>query len=139
MIAPPSFTPERNGAYCAPAQTAALESAARAAGLHWYRIDLGGAVSREAVFQAFSAVLAFPAHFGANWDAFADCLEDLSWKPAPGYVVELLAADRCAAALGADWTVVLDILRNAAACWRARRTTFVVLMHGLRHAPAFPA
>jgi hypothetical protein len=31
--------------------------------------------------------LAFPAWFGHNWDALADCLTDLSWLPAAGYVL----------------------------------------------------
>ncbi|GHJ43989.1 hypothetical protein Cs7R123_13310 [Catellatospora sp. TT07R-123] len=32
--------------------------------------------TRAGLFAEFARALAFPAHFGANWDAFADCLRD---------------------------------------------------------------
>lgn len=31
------------------------------------------------IFHVFSRGLAFPGYFGWNWDAFADCVFDLSW------------------------------------------------------------
>ena len=34
--------------------------------------------SREALHQALSALLAFPAYYGKNLDALHDCLTDLS-------------------------------------------------------------
>lgn len=37
------------------------------------------ATTRSALFNEFSAALQFPPHFGANWDAFHDCLSDLTW------------------------------------------------------------
>jgi hypothetical protein len=44
-----------------------------------------------ALFDEWSAALQFPLYFGDNWDAFRDCLTDLAWLPAEGYV--LLIAD----------------------------------------------
>ena len=35
--------------------------------------------SCESVFDFYSRVLSFPDYFGYNWDAFNDCVDDLSW------------------------------------------------------------
>ena len=35
--------------------------------------------SRDELFDAYATNLAFPSYFGRNWDAFVDCLSDLSW------------------------------------------------------------
>src|SRR5690242_7078030 len=32
----------------------------------------------------------FPSYFGMNWDAADECLADMSWEPAAGYVALLL-------------------------------------------------
>jgi hypothetical protein len=40
-----------------------------------------------ALHEECAQVLAFPAWFGHNWDALADCLADLSWLPGRGHVV----------------------------------------------------
>ncbi|MFT3925435.1 MAG: barstar family protein [Myxococcales bacterium] len=42
------------------------------------RLD-GSLSTREQLFQAYARALRFPAYFGRNWDAFVDCLSDLSW------------------------------------------------------------
>ena len=50
-------------------------------------VDGRGMNDRMDLFDQFGSVLEFPSWFGGNWDAFADCLQDLSWLPASGYVV----------------------------------------------------
>ena len=35
--------------------------------------------TREQLFEAYGQALQFPGYFGKNWDAFIDCLSDLSW------------------------------------------------------------
>jgi hypothetical protein len=35
--------------------------------------------TRADLFQEWAQALAFPDHFGHNWDAFADCVIDLAW------------------------------------------------------------
>ncbi len=45
------------------------------------------AATRAAFFDEAAAALHFPPTFGENWDAFYDCLTDLAWLPAEGYVL----------------------------------------------------
>jgi len=98
---------------------AALADAARAQGFHVAGVDLHGVEDRAGLFDAFADALGFPDTFGANWDALADSLGDLSWLPAPGHVVFL---DHCIGLREAapdQFATLLDILDEAAAL-RAR-------------------
>lgn len=38
-----------------------------------------GIESKETLLNVFDQGLSFPDYFGSNWDAFNDCLTDLSW------------------------------------------------------------
>ena len=38
-----------------------------------------GMRNREDVFAFYSSTLSFPDYFGWNWDAFDECIKDLSW------------------------------------------------------------
>jgi hypothetical protein len=40
-----------------------------------------GLRSKEKLLGIFSERLRFPRYFGWNWDAFEECLRDLSWLP----------------------------------------------------------
>ncbi len=44
------------------------------------------------VFDEFAAALQFPPYFGENWGAFDECIEDLEWLPATGYLLLLIDA-----------------------------------------------
>ena len=39
------------------------------------------------LFDAISKALRFPDYFGSNWDALDECLSDMEWLPAEGYVL----------------------------------------------------
>jgi RNAse (barnase) inhibitor barstar len=85
-----------------------------------------------AFFDEASAALQFPDYFGANWDAFHDCLDDLGWLSADAVVLVLLDADKL---LPADETAkhlakVLKAVterRNKAGKGRDARPCHVVL------------
>ena len=73
--------PARSGVYRATRADEVLD-ALQGSGYAIARVDL-----RQPVFDAFSRALGFPDWFGRNWDALHDCLGDLSWLKAPGYVL----------------------------------------------------
>ncbi len=44
------------------------------------RVVRGGRCSdKRRLLQEFAAALQFPHYFGNNWDAFDECMNDLSW------------------------------------------------------------
>ena len=82
------LVPEDSGVYLAPAEKQSLQAIAAASECVWIRVDLQAARDKAELLAQRARQLEFPAHFGANWDAFADCVRDLSWLPARGYVID---------------------------------------------------
>jgi hypothetical protein len=44
--------------------------------------------SKKTLFAVFATSLIFPDYFGENWDAFEECVRDLSWLPAGRVIVK---------------------------------------------------
>lgn len=51
------------------------------------RLDGARMTVADHAFYEFSDALLFPGWFGWNWDALSDCLRDLNWLPADGYLI----------------------------------------------------
>ena len=66
-----------------------LKSAAAHAGLKYASIDLGKAKDKATLFAELDRALALPDHFGHNWDALADVLEDRDWLGRKGRAILL--------------------------------------------------
>lgn len=107
----------------------ALDAAAHEDGLLVRRISLLGCRSKPDLLERVAAMLEFPATFGGNWDALADCLGDLSWLPHDIGKVLLFdhAGDLCDAA-EPDFDTLLDVLEDACARWKLRGTPFFVFL-----------
>jgi hypothetical protein len=104
---------KRSGVYRA-TRADELEDAARGTAHLVTRI---AGEDKEALLANIAAALAFPPWFGGNWDALEDCLTDLSWRAAPGYV---LIFDGDIVEPGA----LVDVLRAAAGYWAGRERPF---------------
>jgi RNAse (barnase) inhibitor barstar len=105
----------RSGVYRAGSDAAIFE-AARGSALDVVKIELS-----KDVFKSISQALGFPKWFGENWDALEDCLSDLSWRQAGGYVLlfrnfEALDQDQ----LG----ILIDVLASSAEFWAGRGKAF---------------
>jgi hypothetical protein len=117
--------PAKSGVYRAPDTLAVLE-ATRGSDIRVARIDLSGA-DKAALLERVARALQFPAWFGGNWDALEDCLTDLSWAPAPGYVLLFEGAATIAAD---DRGALQDILASSAEFWAERRRPFFAVFVG---------
>ena len=72
--------------------TEPLKAAAARAGLAYAPVDLAKAKDKATLFAELDRALALPDHFGHNWDALADVLEDRDWLGKRGRVVVLAHA-----------------------------------------------
>ena len=79
---------ENSGVYAVEeAADADFRTAAKQAGLAVFELNLAGVRQKEDFLRAASKALQFPAYFGSNWDAFEECITDLSWLEADGYAL----------------------------------------------------
>lgn len=99
----------------------------------------------ESLFTEFARALSFPDYFGHNWDAVEECLADLEWLPARGYVVIVTDAEQILTKNDEDYPTFIDILNDAGESWSSRRPEgapqagvpfHVVLMVSERHKSA---
>lgn len=112
----------------APSQAESLCAAGRDAGLRCTRLDLAGCTDKDELLARFAAAFEFPAWFGSNWDALADCLDDLDWLPGAGHLLVLERVADLRAAAPETLATVLEILAEISRAWQARGLPFWVLV-----------
>ena len=106
----------------------ALATAATAAKLRLHAADLSSVGSKNELLGALAKSLKLPEHFGNNWDALADCIEDDDWFGRSGCVVSLTHSASYRKTHAADWATVEDIFAEAADYWRERHKPFWVFV-----------
>lgn len=122
---------------------AALDDAGRgiAAGEWGPKVIDGRAIlTKPAFLRTWADVFRFPAYFGMNWDAFADCAGDLSGLSPGDHVIVYDQFDPFARAAPDDWAIALRIFPEVAAEWRrdSQRRVIVLLRGSLALAPSLP-
>lgn len=105
-----------------------IKSAAAAAKLKFSSLDLHGIDNKASLLTALGKSLKLPEHFGNNWDALADCLEDSDWLGGHGIAIVLRHATPYRKAHAADWETLSDILSEAAEYWQERHKPFWVFV-----------
>ena len=118
----------RSGLFCA--QPTVISRAVSALGGSDFRLvelDIKGARDRATLLQAFALAFEFPATFGHNLDALGDCLGDLSWLPADGYLLVLSGCAKPIEHCKSDFDAIVEVLDDVSAEWRDRGTPFWVL------------
>ncbi|MBL8446912.1 MAG: barstar family protein [Zoogloeaceae bacterium] len=106
----------------------AIADSARSLGFFWAEADLSGVRSKEDFLAAIAEAMYFPAWFGENWDALGDCLVDMSWSNADGYVLLLLGADQFHAHAPDEFLTALAVLSDASATWAHDEVPFWVFV-----------
>jgi RNAse (barnase) inhibitor barstar len=77
--------------------------------------------TKAGLLAEFARTLSFPDYFGHNWDALEECLIDLEWLPAKGYVVVVTDADQVLVKPDEedDYETFIEILAEAGEAWSA--------------------
>lgn len=97
----------------------ALHDSVRRADFVLFEADIAAAHGKGEVLAELARAVEAPEWFGHNWDALADALGDLSWRPATGYVLLLHGEYPGEEALA-------DILQATVEFWRTQGKSFWV-------------
>ena len=99
------------------------ESAARSPrGFVTAVIDGRRARSKAALIEEMARAFRCPEGTGHNWDALEECLADLEWLPAKGYVLVIDNADELLADSPDDYRTFIQLLTDVAREWAAPRS-----------------
>lgn len=89
---------------------------------------------KASLLAALGRALAFPDYYGANWDAFEECLHDMSWRDGP-IALYIHHAD----ALDPDLLrSLMDIYADAADAWRVEGRACSLFLGGLKDPAHLP-
>ena len=101
-----------------------LKTAATHAHLQFATVDLAHAKDRAALFAELDRALKLPEHFGHNWDALADVLEDRDWLGKTGRVIVFHGSAAYRRDHPTDWTTLEDLFAEASEFWKERHLAF---------------
>lgn len=103
---------------------AGIASLAEALDFRVFIVELEGCHDKADLLERATKALGFPRSFGGNWDAWFDCLVDLSWHPAAtGYVILFRNAQRLLQAAPESLDTALAIVGDACRVWADRGVT----------------
>ncbi|MDH4182336.1 MAG: barstar family protein [Betaproteobacteria bacterium] len=105
-----------------------LKAAAAHARLRFAHVDLAKAKDKATLFAEIDRALSLPEHFGHNWDALADVLEDRDWLGKSGRVVALAHSDAFRKDHPTEYRTLEEILGEAAEFWQERHVAFWVFV-----------
>jgi RNAse (barnase) inhibitor barstar len=111
----------RAGIYRLPPRgRAVVLEAAETAGLACFQVSFADADRIGRALGKLGQALGFPDWYGQNLDALKDCLTDLSWCQAPGYVLIILRAETLYAEDSVGFQALNEVFAAAVAEWRSQ-------------------
>jgi RNAse (barnase) inhibitor barstar len=112
------------------AEAKQLQALAKRAGFAFFHIDGKNIARKEQLLNHVAIALHFPKDFGHNWDALEECLTDLEWVDAEGYVIYYDHIDGLLASHPDQFETLVEILRDAVASWKEDGSAMIVLLSG---------
>ena len=109
---------------------ATIGAAVDARGWRFFHLDGRFARDKASFLATVAAAMDFPAYFGHNWDAFEECVNDLSWAPAGGYVLLYDQLWWLACTHAHTWQSARAILEEASRRWEKEGVPFYTLVRG---------
>ena len=113
-----------------------LAKLAKGKSFEFFHLEGKSIGNKEQFLKQVAVTLHFPDYFGHNWDAFADCLMDMSWHEASGYIMLYDDFHFFAEHSREEFEAALSIFKESAEFWRNNGKSLFVLLWGTQ--PAQP-
>jgi RNAse (barnase) inhibitor barstar len=124
----------RGGVWFLPdhADVKAVQACAKRNDFAFFHIEGKNIARKEQLLNHVATALRFPDEFGHNWDALEECLTDLEWVDADGYLIYYDHIDGLLGAHPDQFETLVEILRDAVASWKSDGSAMVVLLSGAK-------
>ena len=124
----------RGGVFFIPGNPAAkpVQQALKGAGYVFFHVDGKNITRKEQLLNALATALRLPKHFGNNWDALEECLDDMDLPDADGVGLYYDHTDGLLEAHPDQFETLVEICRDAVASWKEDGRPFVVLFSGTK-------
>jgi RNAse (barnase) inhibitor barstar len=99
------------------------------AGKEYLIFSINGAEisSKEEFLTRLAREMRFPDYFGNNWDALEECLKDLNWLSANGYIIRFANADKFIKDHLFDFRIFVEIVESVGNYWKGHKIEFVLI------------
>jgi len=101
---------------------------AKSKGMAFFHIEGKNIQKKEQFLNHVSMAMHFPDYFDHNWDAFEECITDLDWVDADGYVIYFDHTDGFANHHESQLETVIELFDDAVAYWKGEGNAMLVLL-----------
>jgi RNAse (barnase) inhibitor barstar len=98
-----------------------VERAVNELGFSLFVIDARNIKSEADLMDALAESMALPKYFGRGWNAALDLMRDISWKPAPGYVLVIFNGSNLPTLEHQFFATLISVLEATVRDWRDER------------------
>jgi RNAse (barnase) inhibitor barstar len=109
-----------------------VQATAKRAGFAFFHVDGKNIERKEQLLNHVATALHFPGDFGHNWDALEECLTDLEWVDADGYILYYDHIDGLLEKHPDQFETLVEILRDAVGSWKEDGSAMIVLLSGAK-------
>jgi RNAse (barnase) inhibitor barstar len=112
-----------------PVDAKGVQALAKRNSFAYFHIDGKNIARKEQLLNHVATALHFPKDFGHNWDALEECLTDMDWVDAEGYLIYYEHIEGLQAT-GDQFDTFVEILRDAVQSWKEDDAAMIVLLAG---------
>ena len=113
-------------------ETRRIQAIAKGADFAFFHIDGKNIQRKEQLLNHVATALHFPKSFGHNWDALEECLTDLEWVDADGYILYYDHIDGLLETHPDQFETLIEILRDSVTSWKEDGSAMIVLLSGTK-------
>ena len=107
-----------------------LTKQAKAKKMMFYHLEGKKIEKKEQFLNHASVVMHFPSDSGKNWDAFYDCITDMEWAEADGYLIYFDHTEAFDAHHESQLETVIELFEDAVNYWKDEGKYMLVLLSG---------